>query len=163
MDRSLLMVIVLCFLFVLLALMVLGWNTRQQRQSDIAKPALPPADRGPVFGTFRGMYVSTTTSGDPLDRIAVHGLAFRGNVDIVVSERGVLLSIPGVDEIWIPTEDLVELRRATWTIDRVVEHDGLHVIEWNLGDRAVETYLRMLTPTEFDHALQRLLAMKGRQ
>jgi hypothetical protein len=150
--------IVVLVLLLLLALMALGWRLRQRRQGDVAKPQTAPAEPGPVLDTFEGKYVATTSSGDPLDRIAVHGLGFRGNVTVVVTETGVLLQIPGTNDLWIPATDVLDLRRATWTIDRVVEKDGLHVIEWTLGDRAVETYLRMAKPSEFEKAIQWVLA-----
>jgi hypothetical protein len=149
--------VVIVFLLVLLALMVLGWRARQRRQGDIAKPQSAPAQLGRVIGAFEGKYVATTASDDPLDRIAVHGLGFRGNVTVVVAESGVLLEVAGAEMAWIRAADLVDLRRATWTIDRVVEKDGLHLIEWTLGDRLVESYLRMDEPRDFERAVEPLL------
>ncbi len=156
-DRTILQATVVMFLALLLLLMVLGWMARRRRQRDIVPLQQAPADLGTVLTTLDGKYVATTASGDPLDRIAVHGLGFRSNVTAVVAETGILLQLPGKD-LFIPLGDLRDVRRATWTIDRVVEKDGLHLIEWMLGDRVVDSYLRMAEPTEFERAARSLLA-----
>lgn len=157
MDRPVLQAIVVVFLAVLLLLMVLGWRARQRRQRDITPLVAAPNDPGVVIASLSGKYVATTTSGNPLDRIAVHGLGFRSNVVVVVAAAGVLVQLPG-NELFIPLADLRDIRRATWAIDRVVEKDGLHLIEWSLGDRIVDSYLRMAEPTEFERAVTSLLA-----
>ncbi|MDJ0335188.1 hypothetical protein QMG83_08115 [Salinibacterium sp. G-O1] len=159
MDRTLLQAIVLVFLASLLLLMFLGWRARQRRQRDVVPLVAAPADLGNTLASLTGKYVATTASGNPLDRIAVHGLGFRSNVMAVVADSGILLQLPGRD-LFIPLADLRDVRRATWTIDRVVEKDGLHLIEWMLGDRVVDSYLRMAEPTEFEQAVRSLLAKR---
>lgn len=161
MDRPVLQAIVVAFLAVLLLLMFLGWRARRRRQRDIVPLTVAPSDLGTTLATLAGKYVATTASGDPLDRIAVHGLGFRSNVVAVVASSGILLQLPGQD-LFVPLADLRDVRRATWTIDRVVEKDGLHLIEWMLGDRVVDSYLRMAEPAEFEQAAQRLLAGRHR-
>jgi hypothetical protein len=161
MDRPALMAIVVAFLVVLLVLMYLGWRARRKRQRDVATPAAVPVDRGAAIGEFAGKYVATTESGKPLERIAVHGLGFRGTVSLAVTEKGIAARIAGGDEFWIPANDLRGLSRATWTIDRVVEPDGLQVVEWALGDRTVDTYLRFDEPQAFETAVGRLTAERN--
>lgn len=157
MDRPLLMAIVIAFLFVLLALMALGWRARQRRQKDVAAPASPPAELGAALGSFDGRYVATTASGAQLDRIAVHGLGFRSLVTVTVTTSGLLVQRPGNNDFWIAKSDLRDVRRATWTIDRVVEEGGLELVEWSLGDRVVDSYFRMAEPAAFDAAVHQLL------
>ena len=157
MDRGILMALVLVLLVVLLLLLPLGWFARKRRQRAVEAPHSAPADRGAELGVFDGKYVATTASGDPLDRIAVHGLGFRSDVSAQVSALGVLLARPGEVDTWIPRDDLRDRRRATWTIDRVVEPDGLELVEWMLGSRRVDTYLRLDDPAGFDAALTPLL------
>jgi hypothetical protein len=152
-DRGVLLALVLVLLVVLLALLPLGWYARRRRQKSVDAPIAVPENLGEVVGTFAGKYVATTASGDPYDRIAVHGLGFRSNVDATVTDAGLLLARPGEPDTWIPRADLRRLERATWTIDRVVEQDGLQLIEWMLGSRAVATYLRLDEPRAFDAAL----------
>lgn len=157
MDRPALMAIVIAFLFLLLALMALGWRARKRRQKHIAAPVAPPADLGAALGSFDGRYVATTASGDQLDRIAVHGLGFRSLVTITVTTSGLLVQRPGNDDFWIAKSELRDLRRATWTIDRVVEKGGLELVEWSLADRVVDSYFRMTQPAAFDAAVHQLL------
>ena len=156
MDRTVLQAIVVAFLAALLLLMVLGWRARMRRQRGVAPLVVAPLELGTTRASLIGKYVATTTSGAPLDRIAVHGLGFRGNAVVVVADSGILLRLPGQD-LFIPLADLRGIRRATWTIDRVVENDGLHLIEWMLGDRVVDSYLRMAEPTAFERAVTALL------
>jgi hypothetical protein len=154
------MAIVIAFLVLLLVLMYLGWRARRKRQSGVAAPVSAPAELGRVLGSFGGKYVATTTSGVPLDRIAVHGLGFRGNVAVDVTATGLLVTFPDHD-LWIPRADLRELRQATWTIDRVVEPGGLELVEWTLGDRPVDSYFRMEQPAAFEKAVGELTARKA--
>ena len=160
MDRSVLMAIVIVFLIAMLGLLVVGWRNRQKRQKGVASPIAVPADLGETLGTFDGKYVATTTAGDPYDRIAVHGLGFRGSASVAVSARGLLLQRSGERDTWIPVADLRGIRRATWTIDRVVEQDGLQLIEWTLGDQVVDSYFRMNEPDAFASAVAPLIAIE---
>ena len=157
MDRSGLMVVVLGLLVILLALMALGWRARQRRQSTIAAPPPPPADAGAVIAVFPARYVATTISGEPLNRIAVNGLGFRSVATITVTEAGVLIERPGERPWWLEVAGIRAVRRATWTIDRVVESGGLHLIEWDLGNRLVDSYFRIDAPGPFDTALKSVL------
>ena len=157
MDRPQLMAITIAILVLLLILMYAGWRARQRRQRDVAAPLAAPAELGASLGTFDGKYVATTAAGSPLDRIAVHGLGFRSAASLTVTEAGVLVQRPGSDDVWIPRADVLDRRTATWTIDRVVEHDGLELLQWNLGGKPVESYFRLLEPLEFEKAFQHLI------
>ncbi len=150
MDRGILLALVILFGVFLLLLLPLGWRARQRRQRSLVQPVAVPHSIGEVTSTYAGKYVATTTSGDPYDRVAVHGLGFRGSVTVSVASLGLLLVRPGEPDVWIPASDLRGVRRATWTIDRVVEPDGLHLVEWNLGSQAVDTYLRLDDASGFD-------------
>lgn len=151
------MAIVVAFMLVLLGLLAVGWYARRRRQSAIATPATVPSDPGTFVGQFAGKYVATTVSGDPFDRIAVHGLGFRGSVEVTVTVAGLVVRIVGENGIWIPRDALRGIRRASWTIDRAVETDGLHLIEWSLGNSAVDSYFRMDEPTGFGTAVDSII------
>ena len=156
MDKNVSGFLVIVVLFLLLGLMASGWLSRRRRQAHL--PALPqvPADLGEVFGSFAGFYVATTTSADQLDRIAVRGLGFRSRVTITVASRGVVLAIPGQDDMFIPVETITDAGRATWSIDRVVEDSGLSTLGWTLGDTAVTSFFRLADVDEFSDATSRL-------
>ncbi|MCU1545782.1 MAG: hypothetical protein JWP30_882 [Homoserinimonas sp.] len=147
MDRPVLMGIVLVVLVGLLALMYLGWRGRQRRQSGLPKTQPVPADRGADLISTEVFYVATTMANEPLNRVAVSGLGYRARASVTVSERGVILAIPGEADAFIPAAHLRGVDRATWTIDRVVEKGGLIVLAWNLTADdttvAVDSYLRL--------------------
>ena len=159
MDRGLLMALVLGFLVVLLGLAALGWFNRRRRQSGIATPQRPPAELGDVLGEFPGFYVATTLAGDRLNRVAVHGLGFRARTTVVVARSGVVVPIAGQADIFIPKSDITAAARATWTIDRVVENDGLTMIAWGLAETAVESYFRAENSEAFLAAVTTLVAL----
>ncbi|MBO9579028.1 MAG: hypothetical protein J7480_09720 [Microbacteriaceae bacterium] len=147
-------------------LMIWGWRRRQRRQADIpALPAVPGSlgERSGSKGVTRhpASYVATTTAGEPTDRISVRGLAFRGRAVVWVAEEGVLIERTGEAAIWLERAALGGVGRATWTIDRVVEGDGLHLLRWSLDGQEFDTYLRLDEPAEFDAAL-RLAALAQR-
>ena len=152
------MAIVVVFLIAMLGLLVVGWQSRKRRQSGVAAPQSVPADPGRAVGTFAGKYVATTASGDPYDRIAVHGLGFRGAAAVTVADLGLLVQRPGESDFWVAAADVRGIRRATWTIDRVVEPDGLQLIEFTLGDRVVDSYFRMDEADAFEKAVVSLIA-----
>jgi hypothetical protein len=123
-------------------LMRWGWVHRGRRQSGIARPTLAPADLGECLAERDLFYVSTTKASDRLDRIVIGGLGFRGRAAVSVHPEGVVLDIAGERPILIERSTLRSVGRATWTIDRVVETDGLVQLGWRLGDLDVDTYLR---------------------
>ncbi len=153
--REILLVVTILIGLALLVLLVVGWRRRVARQRGLATPNPAPVLAAGA-ARLRGKYVATTTAGDPYDRIAVAGLGFRGDAVASVHREGVLVERAGEVDLWIPREDLVGVDRATWTIDRVVEGDGLHLVRWRLGDQEVDTYLRLDAPIAFDTALAEL-------
>lgn len=121
-----------------------GWRGRARRQSDVVAPPEFPAELGSTPAEWSGeaQYVSTTTAGDWLDRIAAHGLGMKANGTVLVLPQGVAILRQGADELWIPAESILVLRRESGMAGKFVEKDGLAVITWRLGDRAVDTGLR---------------------
>ncbi|HWL02881.1 MAG TPA: hypothetical protein VNQ52_10985 [Microbacteriaceae bacterium] len=135
-------------------LMIWGWRRRVRRQQNAVEP-LPEAP-AVLEGAapHRGKYVATTTAGDPYDRIAVRGLAFRGFATIAANAAGILVARDGEADIWIAADRIVGIDRATWAIDRVVEGSGLHLVRWRHGEREVDTYLRLDEPGLLDEELR---------
>lgn len=158
MDKGTIGLLILGFFALLVGLMYLGWHNRKRRQRSIPAPESAPADVGEIFGDFSGHYVATTKAGNPFDRIAVGGLAFRARARVLVASAGIVLEFPGATRPLIPAASIRELRTASWTIDRGVEEDGLHLIGWTLGDTEVDTYLRLSEPQDFEIAAHRVLA-----
>jgi hypothetical protein len=155
-DKNLSALFVIVFLFLALGLMVWGWMSRRRRQAHLPALSTVPTDIGEVFGTFDGLYVATSAAANPLDRIAVRGLGFRSRVRITVASAGIVLAFPGQHEMFIPVVSITATGRATWSIDRVVEDNGLSTISWNLGDTAVASSFRFDRADEFADATRRL-------
>ncbi|MCU1507228.1 MAG: hypothetical protein JWP05_2197 [Microbacteriaceae bacterium] len=146
MDKVAPTVITVSVILLLLLGMVLGWRSRKRRQVSVPRPHKVPSDIGAEILSIDLFYVSTTVAGEPLNRIAVSGLGFRARAYITVADNGIVLSIAGEPDSFIPAADLRGVRRATWTIDRVVENGGLVVLSWMLGDQLVDSYLRAPDP-----------------
>jgi len=153
--RELLLGVTILIGVALLVLLVVGWRRRVRRQRHLAPlqpvPTLPQDTK-----VWSGKYVATTMADDPYDRILAGGLGFRGDAAASVTFEGLLVRRTGETDIWIPRDDLIGVDRATWTIDRVVERDGLHLIRWRLGEQEVDTYLRLDAPAAFDTALAQM-------
>ncbi|MBH0099070.1 hypothetical protein I6E68_07970 [Salinibacterium sp. NSLL150] len=153
MSKDVSLLIVIGILVILLALMVAGWYSRKRRQAHIGLPVEPPADLADTDLRFSGKYVSTTVAGDQLNRVNVHGLGFRANCLLEVHPEGIVVSRAGSDDLWLARDTVRGISRATWTIDRVVENNGLQVIEWTLDGTAVDSYFRMDDPETCERAL----------
>jgi hypothetical protein len=149
MDKLLPAVLVTLFALLVLGAMVWAWQARKKRQAAFRQPAsvAPDADaRGAVLATAPVLYVATTTAGDPLDRLTIPGLAFRGRGVATVFDEGVSIAIPGEPETFIARDRLRSIGTSTWAIDRVVETGGLVRVDWTYdaetGPADVESYLR---------------------
>ncbi|MBH0009292.1 hypothetical protein [Salinibacterium sp. SWN1162] len=153
MAKDIPLLILVSLALILLALMVFGWYSRKRRQAHIGAPVTPPADLDPTELRFSGKYVATTVAGDQLNRINVHGLGFRANCLLEVHPEGIVVSRAGSPDLWVSGSNVRGFTRATWTIDRVVESNGLQVIEWNLDGTAVDSYFRMDDPEACERAL----------
>lgn len=127
---------------VLLGLAALGWRNRQRRQNDIGAPDPAPANLPEPYCRAEGQYVVTTTAGDWLDRIAVHGLGVRSNATAEVSSSGILLARRGAPDVFIPRSSLRGVRLERGMAGKFVEKDGLVVFAWTLHGLDVDTGFR---------------------
>ena len=148
--------IVLVVLLLLLGLMWLGWRNLKRRNAGIPDPAALPVNDAPEVLSTPGLHVATTHAGRPLDRVTARGLAYRAQTDIRVTDAGVELRLAGGFECFIPADALLEVTRATWTVDRAVERGGLVVLTWTLGETPVDTNLRVADPAALVAALATL-------
>ncbi len=89
-----------------------------------------------------GFYVATTYADLPLNRVSAHGLGFAGKAFLDVSDRGVRVHRIGERSFRIDSSALIDLRRTSGVIDKVVEKDGLLSLRWKLGVTELETHLR---------------------
>lgn len=127
---------------VVFALIWIGWRNRLRRQSDVDQlPALPGVPGAPLLSA-EGQYVASTTAGDWLDRIAVHGLGIRTNAVLSVYPHGVLFDRSGAPAVYIPAADLTAIRQDSGMAGKFVEKDGLVVVRWKLGTHELDTGFR---------------------
>lgn len=127
---------------VAMALMRVGWRHRQGRQADVATPPAVPEDLSAPVAEAAGQYVSTTTAGDWLDRIGVHGLGMKSNATLTVHPEGALFARSGAPDVFLPSADLESVRREAGMAGKFVEAGGLLVLGWRLGEHHLDTGFR---------------------
>lgn len=142
MTRELAMLIILGVALVILAVMFFSWRRRLRRDSSMSAPLGVP-EHAEVVARHAVLYVATTAHDEPLERLAIRPLVYRAKGEVVITDRGVALSLDGSPTVHLASDRLVSVDRATVTIDRVVESGGLVRIVWTRDDGTpVDSYLR---------------------
>ena len=116
-----------------------GWQ-RRVRSSVAAIPELPaaPDELGASrLGPLEATYVSSTTAGDWLDRVAAHDLGSRSAAQVEVRDAGVLLRRQGAADVFIPAAGLRAVGTAPGMAGKFVGGDGLVVLTWTPVDGTV--------------------------
>jgi hypothetical protein len=149
-ERILWTFVTLAALIGIYLLMWRGWRRRQGRQADIAElPAVPAGafPGGETGDTAAGgpdgletVYVSTTSEGDWLDRIAVHGLGERSNAQVRVGSAGVLVEREPAD-VFIPAGAIRRVRPVTGMAGKYLREEGIVVVTWQHGEHTLDTGL----------------------
>jgi hypothetical protein len=132
-DRALPAAIVIVVLLGVLALMARSWRKRRTRDAGLHASYPVPQETGAApLTTVPALYVATTPRDQPLERLAIAGLGFRARTELAVRPDGIILALAGEQPVFIPAGAVDKLSRATWTIDRAVESDGLLLLGWRL-------------------------------
>lgn len=148
MDKLLPALGILAVLVVVVLLAIAGWRRRVRRDAPAGGGYPAPETAAAPIAQSDVLYVATTASGEPLERLALPGLAFRGKGAVEVSADGILLRVAGEVPVYIPAAALTGVGAATVTIDRVVEQDGLLRLGWTTsGGAAADSYFRVVDPT----------------
>jgi hypothetical protein len=142
MDKILPGLAMLAIAVVVFVLLAIGWRNRLKRQADVEQLPPVPAAPGEPLAVAEGQYVATTTGGDWLDRIAVHGLGIRTNSTLAVYPHGVLFDRSGAPALYIPAGSLAGVRQDSGMAGKFVEKDGLLVLTWTHGSRELDTGFR---------------------
>jgi hypothetical protein len=151
-DRWIGVLVAVLIVAVVAWLMLRSWRRRTVRDETLSSYPVPAALGAPVFET-EVLYVATTPAAEPLERLAVAGLAFRGSARIEVLAEGVILRIAGESTTFIPADRLVGAGLASYAIDRGVEPEGLVALTWIPLEREpaeaelrVDSYVRARYP-----------------
>lgn len=146
----------------MLALMVLalagafwGWKRRQARYAGLAADIRRDMPTGVALLQVPALYVATTETNNPLERVAAGPLSYGSRALLGVHPEGLAVSIPGQAPFLMPSEPTIRAGLATWTIDRAVEPDGLVMVRWHLGGREIDSYFRIVdgSPEDFVSAV----------
>jgi len=155
MTREAAVLIMVAVAVVILALMLFAWLRRSRRDSALSVPQGVPAGVA-VHERHEVLYVATTKHDLPLERLAIRPLAFRARGEAVLTGQGLALHLDGATSVFVASDRLVGAGRSTWTIDRVVEPDGLIRVVWiTPEDVTVDSYLRLTSgdPSDFIRSL----------
>ena len=142
-------------------LMWLGWRGRVRRQQDLPAPPAPPADvDSGLLEDVESVYVSSTLSGQYLERVAAHGLGVRSKAAVRVGRAGVLVARQGAPDLWIPAESLLGVRLERGMVGKFVEREGLVVMTWRLGETRLDTGLRTRHRADRERLLHALSSLQ---
>ena len=152
MDKWIGVLVAVIIVAVVAWLMLRSWKRRTVRDETLSSYPLPAELGTPAFET-EVLYVATTPASEPLERLAVAGLAFRGSARIEVLAEGVILRIAGESTTFIPADRLLGAGLASYAIDRGVEPEGLVALTWIPLEREpaeveprVDSYVRARYP-----------------
>lgn len=141
---------------VILLGMWLGWRARARRHAGITESG--PALSGGVLVHFpRASYVSTTPEGQPLERLSIPSLRYKGFAELTVRTDGVTIAVTGEDPVHLPADRVLGSGIASRRVGKAVERDGLSLLRWRAADGSeVESSFRLTDPSE-QIALERAL------
>lgn len=161
-SRIVLTVLLLVVFAGLCLLMRRGYRRRAGRQADLPVPAsAPPTPADPEAGV-EGVYASTTTHGDWLDRIAVHGLGVRSNAWCAVSDEGVFFARVAAPDLFIPAADLLGAELAPGIAGKVTGGTGLVLVVWRLGERTLDTGFHPRAKADRERLADAINALSGK-
>lgn len=147
MSREGALLVILAVVVVLIGLGVVAWRRRARRDSGFVAPVGEIPSGAEATSTASGFYVATTRHDEPLERLAIAGLAFRSRVVVTVTDCGVGLALAGSAPLFLPVAQIAAVDLARVAIDRVVEPGGLVRLTWSAartggGSELVDTFLR---------------------
>lgn len=147
MDKLLPTLAILAVVVIVLALAIVGWRRRVQRDSGSGGGYSTPGTLSAPTAQADALYVATTKAGQHLERLALPGLAFRGAATVTVRPEGVELAVNGESPVFVPAAVVSGIGTASVAIDRAVERDGLLRLGWTTsGGTAADSYFRVVDP-----------------
>ncbi|UJP11017.1 hypothetical protein L2X99_05315 [Microbacterium sp. KUDC0406] len=160
MTRDLAVLLVVLLAVVVVGAMLFAWRRRLRRDSDLTAPLGVP-EHAEVTERAEVLYVATTRHDQPLERVALKPLEYRARGELVLTDRGVALSLDGAPTVFLASSLIVTADLATVAIDRVVEPNGLIRVVWRESTGTLlDSFLRVANsgPQHVLAELQRLCA-----
>ncbi|SJN22647.1 Integral membrane protein related to pyrimidine synthesis [Microbacterium esteraromaticum] len=160
MSREFAVLVMVAIAAVILLAMFFGWRARIRRDAGLAAPLGVP-EHAETTSRHEILYVASTRHDEPLERVAVRPLTYRARGELVLTDRGVALSLDGAPTVFLASAQLTAADLATVTIDRVVEPNGLIRLVWRVADGIlIDSFLRLAsgTPKQILPELQHLCA-----
>ena len=124
-------------------LMRRGWTARARRQADLPEPPGPPSAAGTPRLRATGTYHGSTVAGRWLERIVAHGLGTRSRAEFTLRDDGLVVTRTGARSFFVPVDRLRGARLDTGIAGKVLTEGGLLVVTWALGDRLLDSGLRL--------------------
>lgn len=151
MDKLLPTAIIVLVLIVVFGSWALAWRSRRRRQAGLGEVPAPPPGLGTPHAVVPALYLATTRSDAPLERIAIGGLGFRARATVRVHDEGLEIELAGrPSPVFLARDRILSGGRANWTIDRGSGGDRLVFVRWRVGDAdaeiEVDSYLRSDDP-----------------
>src|ERR671932_612286 len=146
MTRFIAVAVLVLLVAVIWLAMLAGWRrggARPTAPPDL--PSLPPTPSEPgaaLTDDTDGVYVSTTTAGNWLDRVTAHGLGSRSAATMAVTAAGVSWLRQGAPDVFAAAETLVGARRADGIAGKVMPPGRIVVVTWRLGPAQLDTGFR---------------------
>lgn len=128
--------VMIAIALVLLGLMWIGWRGRQRRSEPLIGllPTIELADlTGPLTLEIAGEYISSTTSGDWLDRVATADLGVRSKGYVQVFQQGIVFTRSGAPRVFVPAASIVRVETSPGMVGKFVGGDGLVVVTWTVA------------------------------
>lgn len=141
-DRIGWIVGLLLFVGLVYWLMRQGWQWRRTLQGGL--PALPqaPQTTGEPLLALQGRYHGSTTAGQWLDRIVVHGLGVRSKAALTLTEEGLDVDRTGAPGFFVPASALRGARLDKGIAGKVLTEGGLLVVTWEHGGTLIDSGFR---------------------
>lgn len=108
-----------------------GWQARSRRTATLV-PTVPEVPEGVTTpaDAVEATYVSSTRSGDWLDRVVAHGLGLRTVALVSVHPTGVLVARTHAPDVWVPAGALRAVGTSSGQAGKFVGRDELVVLTW---------------------------------
>ena len=146
-----------------IALAVFGmrrsWLAKSRKHADLPAPASTvPTGAMLLTGPFAARFAGTTINGAWLDRVVVHGLGTPRSIEIAVYNTGVWLTDSQDFGLWIDRDTIAHVRTARGLAGDVVEPDGMLIVTWSLGDRILDSGIRVTRHSDHQDIAEELFS-----